>query len=440
MEIMSRCGEQWKGPDGFRRSRWIVIRNTFPELCDTSLKTWLDWFPDGTIGKFNWNKMVYTIDYGDIKSEIMFRALDRPDDVKKLLSLEVTGGWINEAKEVPKVILDVLGDRVGQYPSARNGGCKWAGVIMDTNPPDNDHWWYKLAEENTPVGWKFFRQPGGLIEKDGEFFNNPIAENVKNLNDPDYYIKRLGGKSKEYIRVYYCGEYGFVQDGKPVHPEYIDSLHCSSEEIKPVFGLPLKIGYDFGLTPACVIGQKLPNGRWIIIDEVVSEDMGIVNFCELGLIPKIRAEYSGFDLDVAWGDPAGDKRADTDEKTPFQILNSKGLNARPCFTNDPTVRRESVSVPFGRIIDGKPGVLISPKCKVLRKGLAGGYHYKRVQISGEERYRDEPYKNSFSHVVEAFEYLLAGNGEGKSILGKKSMSKPKTVTQIMKSINFGRRW
>ena len=41
----------------------------------------------------------------DLDLEVIFLALDRPEDVKKLLSLELTGIWINEAREIPKVLL-----------------------------------------------------------------------------------------------------------------------------------------------------------------------------------------------------------------------------------------------------------------------------------------------------------------------------------------------
>jgi hypothetical protein len=48
--------------------------------------------------------------------EWLFRALDRPNDVKKLLSLELTGGWINECREMPRSVVDMLQGRVGRYP------------------------------------------------------------------------------------------------------------------------------------------------------------------------------------------------------------------------------------------------------------------------------------------------------------------------------------
>jgi len=419
-DIFTRAMEQRPGRDGIRRTRWAVIRNTYRELKDTTIKTWLDWFGDRQFGpEINKQEMVHVVRVNDMEMEVMFRALDRPDDIKKVLSMEITGAWINECREVPKGIMDAIGDRSGRYPSVRGGGCTWSGVMGDTNPPDEDHWLYRLAEEDKPEGWSFFRQPGGLIELDGEFVPNSTAENIKNL-EKDYYIKRVGGKDHDYIRVYYCGQYGFVREGKPVHPEYVDAVHCSHDILEPIEGRTIFVGLDFGLTPAAVFGQRLVDGRWIWVDELVSEDMGIIRFAEL-LKQKIAHEYPEFvknDLFEFWGDPAGDARAQTDERTPFMILNTLGIPAQKCHSNDPALRREAVKAALGRMIDGKPGLLVSPKCKTTRKGMAGGFSYKRVQIAGEERFHDKPDKNRYSHPCEAAEYMMLGAGEGKVLLNQ----------------------
>ena len=47
---MPRSGRSKK-----RQSRWCVIRNTQGELRTTTIKTWLDWFPEHEFGKFNWS-------------------------------------------------------------------------------------------------------------------------------------------------------------------------------------------------------------------------------------------------------------------------------------------------------------------------------------------------------------------------------------------------
>ena len=58
-EIMMRSCEQAPGRDGVRRTRWAIIRNTYPELKSTTIKTWLDWFPGGCI----WPDEVGCADY-----------------------------------------------------------------------------------------------------------------------------------------------------------------------------------------------------------------------------------------------------------------------------------------------------------------------------------------------------------------------------------------
>lgn len=423
MEIMRRAQEQKPGPDGIRRTRWAVIRNTYGELKDTTLKTWLDWFPEDVFGHFNRSDMVHIIRVNDVHMEVLFRALDRPKDVAKLLSLELTGAWINEARELPKGIIDALDDRCGRYPAVRHGGCTWAGLMMDTNPPDDDHWWYRLSEgldlktgkyAGPYEGWDFFRQPGGMIESGGKFVANPAAENLANLAD-NFYLERASGKSKDHIRVYYCARYGFVQEGKPVYPEYADEVHAWKEPIEPLPGEVLWVGIDFGLTPAALFAQQTPSGRWLWIDELVTEDMGTSRFAEL-LGPKLRGEYAGYDIQL-FGDPAGVERAQTDERTPYQILAKYGINALAAPTNDWTIRRDCVANPMMRMIDGLPGFLISPKCVVARKALAGGYALKRIQVHGEERYHDRPFKTRYSHVIDAGQYAMLGAGEGAKVVG-----------------------
>jgi hypothetical protein len=417
-EIWSKAQLQEPDEEGVRRTRWAVVRNTYRELRDTTLKTWLDWFREDWVGDFRYGDMTHHIktnnpDGTRTDMEIMFRALDRPADAKKVLSLELTGAWVNEAREVPKSIIDALADRTGRYPPKNIVAPTWRGLFMDTNAPDSDHWWFKLAEEERPEGWEFFRQPPGLIEVDGKWQTNPEAENLDNI-ETDYYVTRCSGKTRDYIKVYYCNEYGFVQDGKPIYPEYTDHVHCAAEELEPIKGLTIYVGIDFGLTPAAVFGQRTISGQWRWIDELVTEDMGTVRFAEL-LNPMVRHKYRGFEFEF-YGDPAGDSRAQTDETTPFQILHGRGILAYPAPSNDPVIRREAVALPLMRLIDGQPGLIISPRCVITRKGMAGGYAYRRLQIAGQERFHDKPDKNRFSHPCEAAQYMMLGAGEGQAVL------------------------
>ena len=433
-EIFRRATEQKHGPDGIRRSRWLVVRNTYRELEDTTIRTWLDWFPEEYFGALNRGAMSHRVRFDDVVFDVDFRALDKPGDIKKLLSAEYTGAWVNEAREIPKGVIDVITDRVGQYPAAKDGGCTWSGVIMDTNPPDSDHWWYKLAEETKPRGWKFFRQPGALVEVKGKWRFNPAAENIGNLNEGKaYYLKRVHGKAKDYITVYYCGEYGFVMEGKPVHPLFKQHIHVSDESLPPVRGAGVGFGCDFGLTPAAVFGQTMASGQVRILSEITTENMGAENFGKL-LSKALRSKYKGGKAE-GWGDPAGDQRSQIREsETVFKVLHGQNIPITTAGTNDPVLRQEALNHLLSRLdMNGEPAILIDPSCRMLIKGLAGGYKYRRLQIGGSERYADSPDKNLYSHVCEALHYYLLGIGMGGEVIdgrAGRNRTKPRVKTGL----------
>ena len=437
IEVFRRSLMQNKDQHGKRKTRWAVIRNTNPQLRTTTIKTWLDWFPENEWGAFRWS-IPYThyIQVGDIDLEVIFLALDRPEDVKKLLSLELTGVWVNEARELPKSIIDACTMRVGRYPSMRDGGATWYGVIADTNAPEEDHWWaimsgdvptpdYLSRDEALmlvkPDTWEFFTQPSAMTEKketDGSligYTNNVSCENKKNLTK-DYYANIIRGKTKGWIDVYVMNKLGTIEEGKPVYSNWNPELHLAKEPI-PKAPNTVFIGIDFGLTPAAVFGQKLPNGRWLILQELVCFDMGISRFSEL-LKHEIAKNYKGMEVDI-YGDPAGDFRAQTDETTPFQILRQNGLRGKPAPSNDVALRIESVETALGRLIDKKAGLLLDNSCLNLKKGFNGGYHYRRLQTSGD-RYDEKPNKNRYSHVHDALQYMMMGAGEGKQLISGKA--------------------
>jgi len=434
VEVFRRALEQEKSPDGKRKSRWAIIRNTNPQLRTTTIKTWLDWFPEADWGKFTWSvPYTHNIKKGDVELEVLFLALDRPEDVKKLLSLELTGIWINEAREIPKSIIDACTMRVGRYPSMRDGGPSWTGVIADTNAPEEDHWWPIMSGEVPipdhipreqakmlvkPTNWSFYTQPSGMVETKDEqgeiegYVPSKGAENQKNMMK-SYYPNLVQGKTKSWIDVYVMNRLGHIQEGKPVYPMFAAEVHVAKEEIPVAANVPLYVGVDFGLTPAAVIGQKV-RGRWFLQAEIVAIDMGIVRFSEV-LRQELATRFAAAGEVIIYGDPSGDFRAQTDESTPFQIMRGAGLSAFPAPSNSVDLRLEAVSSQLTKMIEGKPALLIDRRCTQLIKGFEGGYAYKRMQVSGE-RFDDKPDKNMFSHVHDAAQYLFLGAGEGRALM------------------------
>lgn len=434
VELLRRAQSQAIGPNGKRNTRFVVVRNTIPDLKNTTLKTWVDWVPQQW-GKLNMSSPIsHRIITDEIDMEVIFLGLDKEEDVRKLMSLETTGLWINEARYIPKAILDGAIERVGRYPARKDGGATWRGVIMDTNPPDTEHWWYTMAEHVNPeLDEQLDRLSDMLVEKGVlapgqpliEFFKQPSglgpqAENLGNLL-PGYYELACVGKSDDHIKVQIHGEYGFLIEGQPVYSSYRDSVHCDTKPTQPIAGLPIFIGADFGLTPAAVIGQRLPDGQWRIIGEIITDHCGPTRFSEL-LAAFVSTHYSDFSIGGAWGDPAGTAGEEGD--TYFDILKAKtGWHWRPAPTNDPELRQEAVKIALNRMIDGRPGLLLSPVCSKLRKGFASGYHFKFVQTSRGQQLHPQPVKNDFSHCHDGLQYLMLGGGEYDAVHQKQARIK-----------------
>lgn len=430
MKLIKNCTESIRQRDGWIRRRTGIIRNTYPELKTTTIKTWHDWIPRdrGTWRETGPPAHHLRDEEHKIDWEIWFVALDSEADVARLLSMDLSDAWINEARELPKAILDGLTGRVGRYPKEADGGCPNAQILMDTNSPDSDHWWYVLAERDDTTErnrallssmdeaeaelralgvlkpdqplMTFFAQPGG---------RSVDAENLPNLR-AGYYQFLMAGKSEQFIKVYVDNCYGFVQDGKPVYPEYVDSLHCREFEVLP--NRPVIVGLDFGRTPAAAILQRTVMGQWRCVEELCANDMGAARFGRT-LQPYLKERFPTHQGYTIWGDPAGEEQ-DANDQTVFQVLAANGIIAAKAPSQDPTMRREALRGPLTRLIDGQPGFLVHPRCQMIRRGLGGRFRYRKVQVGGE-RYELKPEKNEYSHPCEALEYALLGGGENAKI-------------------------
>ncbi|MEB3492826.1 TerL [Pasteurella multocida] len=450
MKMFQISLNQEPNAEGIRKTRWTCIRNTYPQLKGTVIKTFQDWIPQ-SICPIKYDSPIVgimRIPHPDgetvVEAEFFFLSLDKPKDIDKLMSLELTGVWINEAQFMPLAIVNEAVSRTGRYPSMKEGvGATWSGMIMDTNSPDDDHWWYEFecgVDEETgeplkPSNWEFVTQPGALIDITGiphdslskevrafikqglfvdykgrRFVANPLAENVENHKKQyEYWFDNIQGKTLNWIKSRICNEFATVQSGKPVFIDHFNKeLHVSKEKLVPVKSWETFIGLDFGLTPAAIIGQIAPIGQLRIVDEVVATGMGIERFITEQLSPLLRSKYADCNIRVI-GDPAGVQRAQTDERTCFQLLEEYGFNAQPADTNNTTARLEAVRWWLSRLVGrGQPAMLISPHCKTLIKGYETGYAYRQLNVSGEERYTETPDKNRYSHPHDANQYLCLG--------------------------------
>lgn len=423
--------KQHPDANGVRHCRHLVIRATYPALKSTIVKTYQAWFKDKISFTFSMPivaRLQYPLSDGTrVDMEILFMSVEDDVAAEKLRSLEITSAHINEASEITPGVLSILKTRL-RYPAEKDGGIVDPFIICDYNAVSTDHWLYKLAEEERPEGYSFYKQPPAVIkvinpDKTVSYKLNPDADNLENVRK-EYYLDMIAGEDEMFIQVNLMNHYGEIRSGRPVYKDYNDLEHCTNNEFKPLKGLPVVIGVDLGLTPAAAFTQQQHDGTVIVFDELVTDDCSIQEFGEDLLWPTIQTKYpwimDNFKVVV---DPAAQQRAMTDARSSYSLLKSMGLPVRLARTNNPRERITAV-VDFLR---RKGRFKLLSKCINLRKGFITEYKYQTINKHEKNLFKDKPEKNEYSHIHDALQYAML-----------EYFHKPKSLTRNFRTSLSGR--
>ena len=411
-KILYHAKRQAPSPEnGIRYTRFVVVRNTNKELQDTTLKSFFQWFPPGRAGEWKATPKTFVFKFDDVHCEVMFRALDTPDDVSSVLSLEITGAMLDEFVEIPREIVDALQSRCGRFPSKKEGGCTWRGIWGASNPGVMDSWWRAWLYEEWPdeegglaaqeKALNFYQQPSGF---------DPKAENLANLppykaDSNEYYHELAIGKTPEWVKQFIEVQWGYSQRGKPVYKMFKTDLHVAKQPLKYNPHLPVVMGFDAGLTPAAAFFQQDSFGRLLLLAELVSENMGAQRFCREKVKPLLKRMFPDARL-IVYADPATKQRAQTDEKTVASVLEKElGVRVKPTKSNDLASRLGAVDGFLTQLTEAGPALLIDPSCKNAIAGFSNGYRYA---INTKGVTADTPEKNSYSHLADAIQYGCQG--------------------------------
>lgn len=460
LKLWAIAVEQEPDFDGVRRTRFIVTRDTYKELRETTIKTWLEWFPESEWGpmiraepSFHHLKRKHPSGDGTrVDCEVIFLAVPDADVAEQILaSYEITGFFRNEGQFCDKTVIDELLSRCARYPSMKNGpGATWHGGFIDLNAPVEGHWIPYMrkdiplppdmaeeerAEFEKPEGWTFHTQPPGLIEvrREGKlvYQPNPAAENQKHTKKS--YLQIVQGKAKSWIDRRVMNKVGLYVEGKAVYPTFSEQDHVSKANLKPVEGYEIIVGLDFGRDPAAAFMQDI-NGNWRILDELIGDNESAALFA-----PKVKRriaeKFPGFAVSFS-GDPRGADGNQNSEITAYDVFQAHGMRVFPATSdNNPQMRRSAVETVLLR----RNGLLVDPRCLVTKTGFAGGHHYPKLKVRGiAGLYSDKPFKGRYSHIIDAVENGLLGGGEGEAVIVSQSREKKKPSKAVRHTVKMRR--
>ena len=447
-DLINRAVEQ-RPFHGVCRTKFIILRNTMQQLMTTVkplIDQWLITMVNGRLGEWRLTDKVFELrmalpDGTRVFCELCLMAADTPDDVRRLLSVEASGAWVEECREVVSEVFEGLQGRTMRFPSVAAGGITYSGVICSTNPPPMGTYWQELIA-NPPPNMEVFIQPPALLEdgsiNTGQEEGLPPAENLQHL-DPEYYANLVQGKSSDWIDVYLKNKFGPGGFGSPIFKaSFKNTFHTAKTPLQaiPSAAAPLVVGMDNGLQAAAVVLQQDARARVNVLSECFvpfDETMGVESFLDRLLIPHLTSRYTARRENFLFVlDPACFQRSQVNEATIAQAVQARGFRAMRASTNDPQKRIEAVEGLLNRAIDGQAGMLISPECRHLLEALEWGYRYKKSANGQMTLVID---KTHHSHTAEALQYgCLHYNAQFSQtftgFMSKRREIKPKTYAYV----------
>lgn len=459
--------------DGIVHVRCAAIRDTYREMAKTALQSWHEFFPKNGPFTSQWVEDSYSggqdrpikhvlewetlrqwpdgMRQTPVRLQMEFGAIGQQNLDSFFKGYEISMGWINECDLVHPDVPGKLYGRTGRFP-AQEDIMEWEGerlgweidpetgarnvrlpriVMGDFNPPDEANWTYarEIEEPERWPGYNFFAQPSGLSVN---------AENRRGKSRQKYEQEEaaFGGPNSAEARRNVHGEYAAKKDGTVIFTSFSLGKHRSESFLEPVKGLPFFMGLDAGGTPACGIGQFMPNGQFRGLREIVtspSQITGARRFAEIVTEVLLR-DFRDVPFGGAWADPSAWDGADKQrgELAFMQIvMRALSLTIRPTESNDFKSRFEAVDWYLkGEIDANTPYSLWDPRLKMTLRGFVSQYQTTKYFAEGKSQ-TVEVQSNEYTHIQDAWQYLLFGyRGKTRVLTDASNMGRPGNVVSI----------
>lgn len=450
--------------DGVIRFKIACIRDTYRNFERTALASWHEAFPQdhpwtvhyqgGQDRPIKHHLKWETIRNGDrviVDYQMETGAIGDSNVEAFIKGYELSAGWMNECDMLDEKVPGLFFQRTGRYPPvsqiadseleriSKDSVAQFRAMGLtpepgetilprmiwgDMNPPDLGNWTYRFCIKDKKPGFNLFQQPSGLSSE---------AENRAGKPRSSYELE-AATQTEDVVRRMVHGEFGYAMDGKPIYPEFSLKTHRADSILQPVRGLPIGLGLDAGGSPACGIGQFMPNGQFRPLREVCcSPGTGPARFSSM-ILDLLMSDFPGFPINEAWADPSSFYGADRiNGELAFMETVARALNISilPAPSNEPSLRQEAVRWYLGAPIDGNtPRMLVSSNCDVTVGGFAA--HYKLTkQSSAGATDKLQVAKNEYSHIHDAWQYLCLGHRGRAGVIGDTSrMGRPGRVVGI----------
>lgn len=435
-----------------RKARIGVIRESYPSLQSTTLKSWFRIVPEDT-GTFSW-KAPFTHKFTKVlkregnqrdgrvlevlECEFEFRAIGDLSVEEACRGWEINAVIIDEADLQPANLVPFLTGRVGRFSDLDPSLVVDPQIILVLNMPDIDNHIYHLLFDETADALGLTDDEAAILKEtlgDRPLIDRhvqpggrePDAENLHNLpGGRGYYVLQVAANraTPGYVDRMVDNKPVPIQHGQPVNANFAYTTHVRPIEWDP--RRKLIVGVDQGLFAAAVALQRDWTNAVRTLAEVVNttrNERGQVQLLKVGptafakrVKQMLTDKFPGITPDMirVVADPAAfaaNDRADQEHDWLLAFQKELGLKVHRAKSNSAGLRNQAI----WSALDVRDGYMVDPACRHLIKGHSGGYRYAKAEMgTGEVRSSPEIADTIYTHVCDAEQYAAL---EGEHVIG-----------------------
>ena len=362
-------------------------------------------------------------------TEIYYLSLSsRNDQYRSVLSYEFNVVIIDELDRISEEAFDEVSQRMRLKHKFNKG-------LLNLNPVPETHWVYKKFVANNFPQTKIIRSstydnylikkvnakafslkateyvsPQGaiyyvinntryeIIGKDGDYYI------VKEFNISHPFLVEMEHKHYSFRRVMLEGQWGSVNVDDGIYTPYFTERHISTDIITPkdlMLYYRLYGGFDFGVRrPAFVLIAEDEWGRYIVIDEILGENISSIQFVET-IRKRLREKWKLDIQDIEiYGDIAGSFREQSDGLSIIQKIREQyniNIKTQKVKVMDSLFKIKTL---LEKDIANIPALRVHQDCPMMLAGMLGEF---KMDEQGK------PIKdNYYEHIHDAFRYGMMG--------------------------------
>lgn len=422
----------------FANSKILIARESLRDLKNTLVREFKNYLnklriPEDSV--YEHHEGLQRIRNKQTGTEIYYLSLSsRNDQYRSVLSYEFNVVIIDELDRISEEAFDEVSQRMRLKHKFNKG-------LLNLNPVPETHWVFQKFVANSfpqtkiihsssydnylikKVDKKLFIQkaseyisPQGklyyiidntryeVLSEDGDKFI------VKEFNLSHPFFVEMEHKSYAFRRVMLEGQWGSYYTDDGIYTPYFTEKHIATEPILPSDLIYYKLygGFDFGVRrPAFVLIAEDEWNRFIVIDELLGQDIASVQFVEL-IRKRLREKWKLdiYDVDI-YGDIAGSFREQGDGVSIIaKIKEMYGINIKSqkvkvmdsLFKIKSLLEQEKKNIPRLRI---------HQDCKMMLAGMLGEFK--------QDEYGKPVKDNYYEHIHDAFRYGMMGALRNSSI-------------------------